>query len=108
MNTEVPPLPNAPAATSIHHKAGTYAVLAFPLSIALSMLTAVAGRAAAESGPGILQFMVVTIPALVMFSSIPAGIIALCGIPKYGKRKLLWKGLFGVLVPVLLTVLALP
>lgn len=48
------------------------------------------------------------IPSLLMFSAIPAGILALFGIPKFGKKKLLWKGLVGILVPILFTAMMIP
>jgi len=36
------------------------------------------------------------------------GVIALCGIPKYGQKGILVKALFGILVPVLLILVSLP
>jgi len=42
------------------------------------------------------------VPLIVMLSAIPTGFIALCGIPKYGRKQLLWKGLLGLLVPFIL------
>lgn len=48
------------------------------------------------------------IGGVLFLSAVPAGIIALCGIPKHGCRYLLWRGLVGVLVPCLLTAMAVP
>ena len=44
------------------------------------------------------------IPTIAIISAIPAGVIALCGIPRYGRRKLLWKGLVGMILPIVLFV----
>jgi MFS family permease len=44
--------------------------------------------------------------ALLLLSSIVLGTIALCGISRYGRKKLLWKGLVGILVPILFILLA--
>jgi len=45
---------------------------------------------------------------VVMLAAIPFGVVALCGIPKFGKNQLLWKGLVGVLVPMVLLAMAIP
>ena len=39
---------------------------------------------------------------MVGFCAVPAGVVALFGIPRYGRRELLWKGLVGILVPLVL------
>ena len=41
-------------------------------------------------------------------SAVVCGVIALCGIRKYGKKGLLWKGLVGVLLPICLVLAAIP
>lgn len=45
---------------------------------------------------------------LLMLSSAIGGTIALIGVAKYGRKRLLWKGLVAVLVPVLLAAAAIP
>lgn len=89
--------------TSFHHKAANFAVIVLPVSIGLSlMLNQITGFL-----PPVLRFAASLLPAIVMISAIPAGIIALCGIPRHGMKKLLWKGLVGVIIPLFLTVSAM-
>jgi len=100
-----PPIPKEflPPLTSFHHKAANFAVIVLPVSIGLSlMLNQITGFL-----PPFLRFAVSLLPAIVMISAVPAGIIALCGIPRHGMKKLLWKGLVGVIIPLFLTVSAM-
>lgn len=46
------------------------------------------------------------LPALVIFSAVPAGVMALAGIRKFGFKMLLWKGIVGVTFPVVLFILS--
>ena len=47
------------------------------------------------------------IPGLFFYSAVPAGIIALCGIKKHGRKHLLISGLAGIIIPLLLGVMAI-
>ncbi|MCM2276154.1 MAG: hypothetical protein NDI75_15300 [Candidatus Didemnitutus sp.] len=66
-----------------------------------------ASVASAAPTPAV-KFIISAVPALLMLSAIPAGIIALCGVSKHGKKKLLWKGLVGVFVPIVFIAMAIP
>lgn len=107
-----PPLPvidaDGTAPSSFHHQAATYAVLALPACIILNIVLGSVVRSAADAFSPTARLVLSAIPGLVMLTALPAGIIALCGIPKHGKKKLLWKGLVGVIVPILLLALAIP
>lgn len=103
----IPPVPATEPVSSFHHKAASYGVLIIPTAIALNV-TLVAGVSAALSeAPPLVRAGISAIPGFLILSALPAGVIALCGIPKYGRKKLLWKGLVGVLVPVLLFAMAM-
>jgi hypothetical protein len=96
---DTPPQISAPPQnSSVYHKAASYAVLAVPGSIVANI---VLGGATAAVSPGV-RSVIMLIPGFVLFSAVPAGAFALFGIRRYGIRTLLWKGLFGVLVPVAL------
>ncbi len=45
---------------------------------------------------------------LLFLSAIPAGIVALCGVRKHGRKGLLFPGLLGALLPFLLVGMAIP
>lgn len=104
----LPPLEADGNESSFHHKAATYAVLAIPACIFLNIVLGSVARATAGSITPATRLILSTLPGFVMLSAFPAGIIALCGIPKHGRKKLLWKGLLGVILPILLIALAIP
>ncbi len=91
------------APPTLFHRAGSYAIGAIVASFILQLVCA---QARLHLPPTAARWLGL-IPALVMVTAVPAGLIALCGIPSYGVRKLLWKGLVGLFVPVLLLVLAM-
>lgn len=100
------PLPSSPPAVStstFYHRAGNYAIVALAGSMFVNI-------AALSAGPAPARFrqIVALVVGAVMLSAIPAGVIALLGVRKHGKKGLLWKGLVGVLVPLLLVALAVP
>jgi len=84
---------------SLFHRAGSFAVGAL---IATPIIQFIYMKAFFLQLSARASALVGYIPLLVMLSAIPAGFIALCGIPKYGRRKLLWKGLLGFLLPFIL------
>jgi len=86
------------ASDSLHHKAGNYALLALVGSFVLQFFS----FSLAPSLPAGVAVFLGLLPTLVIMSAIPAGIIALCGIPKHGPKRLLWKGLAGVIIPIVL------
>ena len=90
---------------SIHHKAASYAVWALVASFVVNGLSS--GLADPNRAP-IVQVIISATLGFLVLSAIPAGVIALCGIPRYGKEKLLWKGLVGVLAPLAMFALAVP
>ncbi|PTX96459.1 hypothetical protein [Opitutus sp. ER46] len=102
LSPATPPKPATPF--TLHHRVAAYAALAVPGSIALNLaLSVIVTRTPA----GAVHFILTTIPLLVMLSAIPAGIFALCGIPRYGTRGLLWRGLFGIILPIILVAIVI-
>ncbi len=94
-------------ATSFFHFAGNYAVFAVLASLVWHELL-----------PDALRVLFHVVPAVgaaangiqlaLIISAIPAGILALCGIPKYGRAQLLWQGVLGVIGPAVLFFLLMP
>jgi hypothetical protein len=85
------------------HKAASFAIYAIVASFVLQF---VYGQIWLRLSPGAARVLGF-IPTIAIISAIPAGFIALCGIPRYGHRKLLWKGIVGVLVPIVLFVVTM-
>jgi hypothetical protein len=84
-----------PLKSSIYHRAADYAVFALAAAILGDL---VASRFILVG----TNLLVSGIIIVVILSAVPAGIVALCGIRKFGRGKLLWKGIVGVVVPILL------
>lgn len=89
---------------SFFHKAAKYAVTVLLVSVLMNLGNQLSAPATGEPASRIISL----IGGVLFLSAIPAGIIALCGIGKYGCRYLLWRGLVGILVPVLLLGMAVP
>lgn len=107
--SEAPPLATEAAqSNSFFHKAASFGVWSLLGSFAVNILLSGPARAAAQEGMRQFYYWVVLLTTLLMLASVVCGVIALCGIPRYGKRKLLWKGLVAGIVPVLLVLAAIP
>ncbi len=100
------PAPDAPR-TSFHHKAAKYVFWALVLSFGLNLVSRGVFNAA---GPefDVARRVFGVLMGVVFVSVVPAGIIALCGIPKHGRKGLLGPGLTGILLPLLLVGMAVP
>ena len=85
---------------SLFHRAANYALYAIVASFVLKFAYAQVWLRLSPGAARLLGF----VPEIVMISAIPAGLIALGGIPRYGRAKLLWKGIVGVFFPILLFV----
>ncbi|PTY01975.1 hypothetical protein DB347_25220 [Opitutaceae bacterium EW11] len=85
---------------SLFHKAGSFSIYAIVASFVLQF---VYSRIWMRVSPDAARLLGL-IPTVAMISAIPAGVIALCGIPHYGRKKLLWKGLVGMICPIVLFV----
>ena len=83
---------------SLFHKAASFAVFALVSSFVLQFIYGKIWLRLSERASELAGL----VPLVVMISAIPAGFIALCGIPRYGKKKLLWKGLLGLIAPIVL------
>lgn len=90
--------PTSTTVNSLHHKAANYAIAAIVGSFVLQFVLYRVSRHFSPETGRLMQL----IPTLAILSAIPAGIIALCGIPLHGMKKLLWKGSVGVVVPLAL------
>lgn len=84
--------------------AAKYAVVVLLAAFVINLL----GQTSTTKDTGAVTRFISLIGGLLFLSAIPAGIIALVGIRKHGCHYLLWRGLVGVLVPVLLLAMAVP
>jgi len=83
---------------SFYHTAAQYGALIIPLGLVLSALF----RMLPDPAKSIMAMF----SGLLLLSAPIAGIIGLCGIPQYGTRKLLWKSLVAILLPLFLLIAA--
>jgi uncharacterized membrane protein len=81
-------------APSLFHRAARLAVFAIFFALVVKFVSA---QTPAPAGTWLSWTAECTV-----FVAIPAGLVALAGIPKHGRRELLWKGLVGVFVPIIL------
>ena len=88
---------------SLFHKAASYAIKAIIAAFIAKFLFTAIWLDLPSRISEILGYLI----SLLLISAIPAGFIALCGIPRFGKRKLLWKGLVGLLLPMILIIVSL-
>lgn len=87
---------------SLFHRAASFAIYAIVASFVLQFVYSKIWLKVSPEVARLLGF----IPTIAIISAIPAGVIALCGIPRYGRKKLLWKGLVGMILPIVLFVFA--
>jgi len=103
-----PPLPALPVDNQqpFPHRAAKFAITVILVGFALSLFGQLMFPVNAKSGlpSGFLSL----IGGALILSAIPASIIAFCGIPKHGCSYLLWRGLVGILVPMLMFAMAVP
>jgi hypothetical protein len=83
---------------SLFHKAASFGICAIVAFFVLQFVYAQIWLRLPSDAARLLGLA----PTLAIISAIPAGFIALCGIPRYGRRKLLWKGLVGMFLAIVL------
>jgi len=111
MENNPPPLPSPSIpelspnhGKSVYHTAGNVALICLVAGTVFSWLV----TAQTNKVGGVARLIGVAVPVVLWLGAIVAGAIALSGIGKHGRAGLLWKGLAGVLVPIALTLLAIP
>jgi hypothetical protein len=107
----LPPIPGSPAAhphKSYHHTAATIGVLAAPLAFLATFALWAAGPRLDPQVQSTVGLAGGSFSLLFMVAGAIAGIIALSGIPQYGKQGLLAKGLCGILLPLALVGFCVP
>ena len=100
-----PPLPAHYRRDSFFHSAATISIFAPIFAVGFNMLSR-AALGTTESGIPVL--IVSAVSGLSLLTGIIAGIVALFGIPKYGRKGILVKALCGTLIPIILAGLAIP
>ena len=111
MENSPPPLPSPSIpefspnrGKSAHHTAGNVALICLVAATVFSWVV----TAQTNQVGGVARIVGVAVPVLLWLGSIVAGAIALAGVGKHGTNGLRWKGLVGVIVPIALTLLAIP
>ena len=102
--SSAPALPPIEQKPPFVYRAAKYSVTVLLVAVGLNLLNQFSQPPG--SAMGTAGFVLSLIGGALFLSAVPAGIIALCGIPKHGCRYLLWRGLVGVLVSVLLIAIA--
>lgn len=87
---------------SVFHRCANASLWCLVAAVGANMLLGPIARAAAGEGATWAPRAFAVAVGLVMFAGVVLGAVALCGIPRHGKRKLLWKGLVGFFLPLLL------
>lgn len=82
-----------------------FAWLSVPLSLVVSVALQ-AGSAGQHTREGALAHSIIL--GFFIISGVVCGIVALCGIPKYGAKGILWPALTGICLWLLLALLAIP
>ena len=104
MNQPTPPNSSAQASPcTVYHTLATTALLCLIASLIVNLFVGGAARMAIHGGMGGLF-----ISGGLMLVAVVFGVIALCGIRRYGPKCLLWEGLVSVLVPILVITFAIP
>src|SRR5579871_6681148 len=106
MSNLPPPLPQR-TDTLFHHAANACLV---SLAVSIGLMVVVTGASMSqqsEVSSGQLRIME-AIPGVICVLGILSGIVALCGIPKYGRQGILGKALAGLIAYALLIGLAVP
>lgn len=88
---------------TVYHMLANAAIVCLIASLIVNLFVGGAARMALHGGMG-----GVVIAGALMLLAVIFGMIALCGIPRYGSKCLLWEGLVSVLIPVLLITFAIP
>ena len=104
-----PPAPPEKKAKSFFHHAATISVWLIPVPFVIQFLAAPYFQSMERTPLGvIIRLGAAALIALSFCAEVGLGLIALCGIPKYGVKGILWKALVGVLLPMLLIAAAIP
>lgn len=88
---------------TVYHMLANAAVVCLIASLVVNLFVGGAARMALHGGMG-----GVFVSGGLMILAVIFGCVALCGIPRYGAKCLLWEGLVSVLVPLLLITFAIP
>lgn len=96
-----PPIPSsAPVRKSIHHIAADVSMYAVMVALALYLLWRFISVPLDEKGQLVVGGIMVAIFGFVIIVGLISGIVALCGLPRYGRKGIFVRALCGVLLPV--------
>jgi hypothetical protein len=106
MASQLPPIPTTSSRNSFFHQAATASAW-MPLVLLGVQFLVILPISSSIGDPFVRQLLGIGM-GCAMLLGLVLGIVALCGIPKYGTKGLLVKTILGIAVPVLLILLAIP
>jgi len=107
-NSALPPkIPSEPQ-DSIFHQAATASVFAPLIAIGLTVFSSAARSSLGPQSQRFVAAIVDIAALLIILIGLICGIVALFGISKHGKRGILRKAMLGIIIPLLLSGLAIP
>ena len=92
---------------SLFHQAATLS-LGAPLVLIAATIALGLLQGALEGDARTLLILALTwLNILLLVFGFACGLIGLCGIPRYGRDRLLWRSLIGIVIPVMLAIYAI-
>jgi len=102
-----PPIPSEPR-SSFFHQAATASLFAPLIAIGLTIASSAGRTSLSPESQRPVALIVGIASAVIMLIGLICGIVALFGIPHHGKRGILGKALCGIIIPLLLSSVAIP
>jgi hypothetical protein len=107
-NPALPPKLPWERRNSIFHQAATASAFAPVIAIGLTAFSTVARSSLDPQTQRPVALIVAIVSSLLILIGVICGIVALFGIRTYGKKGILAKALFGIIIPLVLAVVAIP
>lgn len=82
-------------AWSFYHWAALGSLLALPVAVVIRVL---AGTSASLESRLMAEKLALGFGGVLLLAGLAAGVVALCGIPRYGRRHILWMAVVGILL----------
>jgi hypothetical protein len=107
-NSPLPPKIPSERRNSIFHQAATASAFAPLIAVGLTVLSSVGRTGLDPQSQRPFALIVAIVSSIIILIGLICGTVALFGIPRYGKKGILAKALSGIIIPLLLSALAVP
>jgi hypothetical protein len=104
-NTALSPKPPPLSGKSFFHQAATAAVFAPLIAVGVNLLATVGGQGFDPQMQRNIALSVGLAASCLMLFGLILAVIALCGIPKHGRKNILGKALLGMFIPLFFIVM---